>query len=104
MTLYLQLCYYNLSLALGFASVEEKTESTRLILIVLQEHPYAVQTNQGVTVPWKIDHLIKVPGVEEELLSLSLTRHLELDCYVFTLKENLEAKVKRHYLLGIPAG
>ena len=40
-----------------------------------------------VPVPWKIEHLMTVPGAEEKLFSISFSND-ELDCYTFTLTLN----------------
>ena len=82
--MYLQLCYFNSSHALIIVSKEKELERCRLILIdLVGASPLSAQTS--VSVPWKIDDLIKVPDTEEELFSIGLIKDYELDCYTFTL-------------------
>ena len=98
MYLYLQLCSFNSSHVLILVSKEGETEHSRLILIdLLSVGPVSAQTS--VSVPWKIDHLIKVSDTEEELFSISLTRDKEFDCYTFTLVKGIDSPlvaVKTH--------
>ena len=88
--MYLQLCYFNSSHALILVSKDGETEDCRLILIeLLKSAAQSFQTS--VSVPWKIDHLIKVPDTEEELFSIGLIRDYELDCHTFTLVSSHDA-------------
>ena len=97
--MYLQLCSFNSSHVLTLVSKEGETEHSRMILIDLMSVDL-VSAQTSVSVPWKIDDLIKVPDTEEELFSIglikvpdteeelfsvSLTRDKEFDCYTFTL-------------------
>ena len=57
-----------------------------------------------VPVPWKIEHLMTVPGAEEKLFSLSFLK-TELDCYTFTLIMNKgvpSVAVLSHHVFKIP--
>ena len=102
--MYLQLCYFNSSHALILVSEEGETEACRLILIDLMSvGPVSAQTS--VSVPWKIDDLIKVPDTEDELFSIGLIRDYELDCHTFTLVSSHDAtsvEVKAYRRLKYP--
>ena len=96
--MYLQLCSFNSSHVLTLVSKEGETEHSRMILIDLMSvDPVSAQTS--VSVPWKIDHLIKVSDTEEELFSISLTKDKDFDCHTFTLVKGNDATkvaVKTH--------
>ena len=102
--MYLQLSYFNSSHVLILVSKEEETEHSRLILIDLMSvGPISAQN--GVSVPWKIDHLMKVPDTEEELFSIGLTKDKKFDCYTFTLvkgNEGTSVVIKTHRQFQIP--